>query len=36
MKDFHLTLSLAMGDAEDRFRFGGFCVLTADSTSTNN
>ena len=36
LKDFYLKISLTTGDADDRFCFGGFRVLTADTHSANN
>lgn len=36
LKDFYLKISLTTGDADDRFCFGGFRVLTADTASSTN
>lgn len=36
LKDFYLKISLTTGDADDRFCFGGFRVLTADTHPANN
>ena len=36
LKDFYLKISLTTGDADDRFCFGGFRVLTADNNPANN
>jgi hypothetical protein len=36
LKDFYLKISLTTGDADDRFCFGGFRVLSADTTLTKN
>ncbi len=36
LKDFYLKISLTTGDADDRFCFGGFRVLTADTTPEKN
>jgi hypothetical protein len=36
LKDFSLKISLTTGDADDRFCFGGFRVLTADTHPANN
>lgn len=36
LKDFYLKISLTTGDADERFCFGGFRVLTADTHPANN
>ena len=35
LKNFYLKISLTTGDADDRFCFGGFRVLTADTKARN-
>lgn len=36
LKDFYLKISLTTGNADNRFCFGGFRVLTADTASSTN